>query len=148
MSCEDELDILSPDTTAAAVSCNNPKFVITCDAKTISFVQGILRCESADGKTYAIADGQFLRDEKCRLQYGKKGTSLDDGSCGCEFPFKLYGSQCKSWIQVCRESFGEHADVADTEWEDDWQCICELGYAFDGDLEHKQCVSIDQLGRS
>ena len=132
MSCRSNL-IIEEGKPSTSIGCEDPKFVITCDSTTMSFINGNLRCKSADGNQYSVTDEKFLKDEQCRLQIGERGVWLESGECGCSHPSKLYADQCKTWIQVCRESFGEQSLPAPTKWEDEWQCICANDYEWNAD---------------
>jgi hypothetical protein len=119
------------------VSCASPDFLITCDSKTVSIVEDVISCKSADGKQYKISNGKAQKDKSCLGRLGEGGAyESDTKKCGCDYPYFLKDNKCENRTKVCAAKYGLHG-IANQYGE----CSCEGGFV----LKNGACFSVDDI---
>jgi hypothetical protein len=134
--CDDEPSTREEDGNQI-VSCYSPEFLITCDSKTVTIVDDVLRCKSADGTSYKVANRRAQEDKRCTRKLGEQGIyDAEKKDCDCSYPYFLKNGRCENLTEECTAKYGVNGSV-----EGDGTCGCTIGYV----LKNEQCVSVDGI---
>src|ERR1700733_1405506 len=105
------------------VSCYSPEFLITCDSKTVTIVDDVLRCKSADGTSYKVANRSAQEDKRCTRKLGEQGLyDAEKKDCDCSYPYFLRNGRCENLTEECTAKYGVNGSV-----EGDGTCGCSSG---------------------
>lgn len=119
------------------VTCYSPDFLITCDSKTVTIVDDVLRCTSADGKEYKITNRKAQDNKRCARKLGEYGIyNAEKKECECDYPYFLKNGRCENLMEVCEAKYGSAGVV-----KVDGSCNCTSGYV----LKDEQCISVDGI---